>query len=128
SFENKAIFDNLKNNKEASAVRIMLNGEEQYGSEKIEDTFGNSHINYYNFVIQDICYCYKCKRGLDRSFKLHEISDFHINNVNNANVGENEPEYRNEDEGYSSPTESEVVGNLKNVYKYIDMDESGYNN
>ncbi|CAI2194157.1 16945_t:CDS:2, partial [Funneliformis geosporum] len=41
SFENKAIFDNLKNNKEASAIRIMLNGEEQYRLEKIENTFGN---------------------------------------------------------------------------------------
>ncbi|RGB24451.1 hypothetical protein C1646_726123 [Rhizophagus diaphanus] len=126
SFENKAIFDNLKSNKEASAVRIMLNGEEQHGSENIEDTFGNPPKNYYNFVIQG--YCYKCKRGLDRSFKLHEISDFHINNVNNENAGENGPEYGNEDEGDSSPTESKFVGNLKNVHKYIDMDESGYNN
>ena len=55
SFENKVIFDNLKNNKKASTIRIMLNGEEQYGSENIEDTFGNPSKNYYNFVIQGIC-------------------------------------------------------------------------
>jgi len=79
-------------------------------------------------IDNNLGYCYKCKRGLDRSFKLHEISDFHINNVNNENAGENGPEYGNEDEGDSSPTESEFVGNLKNVHKYIDMDESGYNN
>ncbi|CAI2190860.1 2881_t:CDS:1, partial [Funneliformis geosporum] len=40
---------------------------------------------------------------------------------------ENGPEYGNKDEGDSSPTESEFVENLKNVHKYIDMDESGYN-
>jgi hypothetical protein len=33
----------------------MLNGEEQHGSEKVEDTFGNPPKNYYNFVIQGIC-------------------------------------------------------------------------
>ncbi|CAI2179518.1 11074_t:CDS:2 [Funneliformis geosporum] len=105
---------------EASAVRIILNGEEeQYESEKIENTFGNPPKNYYNLSL---------KRGLDRSFKLHEISDFHINNVNNENAGENGPEYRNEDEGDSSPTEFKFVGNLKNIHKYIDMDESDYNN
>ncbi|CAI2182603.1 12390_t:CDS:2 [Funneliformis geosporum] len=109
-----AIFDNLKNNKKASAVRIMLNGEEQYGSEMIEDTFENPPKNYYILSFKII--------------KLHEISDFHINNINNENAGENGPEYGNEDEGDSSSTESEFVGNLKNVHKYIDMDDSGYNN
>jgi hypothetical protein len=41
----------------------------------------------------------------------HEISDFHINNVNNENAGE--------DEGDSSPIESEFVGNLKNVHNTL---------
>ncbi|CAI2186021.1 3460_t:CDS:2 [Funneliformis geosporum] len=117
SFENKAIFDNLKNNKEASAIRIMLNGEEQYRLEKIENTFGNppKTITILSF-----------KRGLDNHLNYMK-SDFHINNVNNENAGENGPEYGNKDEGDSSPTESEFVENLKNVHKYIDMDESGYN-
>ncbi|CAI2182668.1 12333_t:CDS:2, partial [Funneliformis geosporum] len=92
----------------------MLNGEEQYGSEMIEDTFENPPKNYYILSFKII--------------KLHEISDFHINNINNENAGENGPEYGNEDEGDSSSTESEFVGNLKNVHKYIDMDDSGYNN
>jgi hypothetical protein len=50
---------------------------------------------------------YKCKTGLYTSFKLHQNSDFHINNINNENASENKPEYGNEDEGDSSPTESD---------------------
>ena len=66
------------------------------------------HINISFLIDNNLGYCYKCRIGLDRSFKLHEISDFHINNVNNENAGENGPEYGNEDEGDSSPTESEI--------------------
>ena len=79
-------------------------------------------------INNNLGYCYKCKRSLDRLFKLHKISDFHINNINNKNADENKPKYRNKDEGDFSSTEFEFVKNLKNVYKYINMDESDYNN
>jgi hypothetical protein len=47
----KILYLMIQNNIEPSAIRITLNGEEQYGLEKIEDTFGNPPKNYCNFVI-----------------------------------------------------------------------------